>query len=82
MSKPDDRTPPQPVPTSRDHEAALAALEREFEELVERMQQPGQRAVADAFFEMSGEELGALSRDHASRVVIERSDGADHGAGE
>lgn len=47
----------------------LDALEREFDELVERMQSPGQRAVADAFFEMSGEELGEAARKAAAKGV-------------
>jgi hypothetical protein len=45
----------------------LDALEREFDELVERMQSPGQRAVADAFFEMSGEELGEAAKKAAGK---------------
>ena len=44
----------------------LAALEREFDELVQRMQSPGQRAVAEAFFEMSGEELGEAAKKAAA----------------
>lgn len=65
-----------------DDDLTLVAIERAFDELVERMQRPEHRAAVDALFEMSGDELGALAKDHASRVVIERSDVADHGAGE
>jgi prevent-host-death family protein len=41
----------------------LAALEREFDGLVARMQSPEQEAATDALFRMSGAELGRAAAD-------------------
>ena len=40
----------------------LEALEREFDELVERMQRPGQRPAVAALFEMPGQALGEAAK--------------------
>lgn len=44
----------------------LTALEREFDELVARMQTPEHEAGSDALFAMSGRELGQAAADAAA----------------
>lgn len=39
----------------------LPSLEREFDEMFARMQEPGQRQGIDRFFAMTGSELGAAA---------------------
>lgn len=41
-----------------DEEVDLGTLEREFDQLVDRMQTPGHRGAVESLFRLSGEELG------------------------
>jgi prevent-host-death family protein len=47
----------------------LESLEREFDELVERMQSPGQRPAVAALFGMAGPELGQAAKRAAGEAA-------------
>lgn len=51
----------------------LQALEKEFDVLMERMQQSGHRSATDALFDMSAKELGEAARRRADGATTDEA---------